>query len=299
MPLCNYHALSSVEKDWAAVEGFRRFKRQWSVMELLRAQGAAFARHAFRNDELMRTSFFPILAVLVAFPAIAGAKDFEAGDRVLVKGRFQRKCSARIDSIPAPGFFRLSFDRPGCGDAGQPFERRQLQALRFVEESKVAGVSLKAGDDVVLEGFHARPCSGRVKEITRSGYVALDYDSLLCADTETLRKASELKKISFVSEASQFAVGQRVSVAGILENESCAGTIKRLTDNGLASIQFEQLTCAFADKLYSLGELKRVIVPSAKRRQASGDQIFQQVMREIASSKLSAKKAATKSARRL
>lgn len=237
-------------------------------------------------------SLIKIIAFLTAIPAIAEAKGFEPGDRVLVKGRFQRKCSARVDSVPAPGFFRLSFDRPGCGDAGQPYEHRQLQALSFVEEHHASGVTLKAGDDVVLEGFHARSCSGRVKELTRSGYVALDLDSLFCADTETLRKATELKKVNFVSEANDFAVGQRVSAPGILEKETCKGTIKRLTDSGLASIEFEQLTCAHSGMLFSLSELKKAAAPAMKRRQASGEQIFQRVMREIASSKKPAKRSA-------
>jgi|GEM_PF-3700105 len=235
---------------------------------------------------------FHILAFLTVFPSIAEAKDFELGSRVLVKGRFQRKCSARIDSIPAPGFFRLAFDRPGCGDAGQPYEPGQLQTLSFVEEHKSTGFSLKAGDDVVLEGFHSRACSARIKEISRSGYVALEHDSLLCADTETLRKASELKKITFVSETGEFSLGQRVSAPGIVENELCVGTIKRITDSGLAAIDFEQLTCAFSGKLFSVSELKKTAAPALKRRQASGDQIFERVMREIATSKKSVKRQA-------
>jgi hypothetical protein len=241
-------------------------------------------RHAFRNHLSMRSLFIlQVMSILIAFPSLAGAKDFALGSRVLVKGRFQRKCSARVSAVPSPGFYQLAFDRPGCGDAGQPYELKQLQSISFVEEGKSA--SFNAGDNVVLEGFHARACTARVKEISQSGYVSLDYDSLFCADTATLRKVSELKKISFVGEVSEFSVGQRVSAPGILDNESCKGTIRRLTNTGLALIDFEQLTCAVSEKLYSLGELKKVSTLAVKRRQANGDQIFQRVMREIASSK--------------
>ncbi len=233
---------------------------------------------------MLHTNLFLILALSLLLPAEAEAKDFAIGSRVLVKGRFQRKCSARVDSNPAPGYFRLLFDRSGCGDSGQPFERAQLQALSFVEEVKVAGRVFKAGDLVVLKGFRAHACSGRVKEVSRSGYIALEFDSLFCADTDTLYKASELTKVSLVDKVSSFAVGQRVSAPGILEKETCTGTIRQLTDNGLAAISFEQLTCALEGKLFSVEELKRAASHTVKR-QASGEQIFRRVMREIASSK--------------
>ncbi len=235
----------------------------------------------------MRTALlFQIAALLLSFPAMAEARDFSPGDRVLVKGRFERKCSARVESVPSPGYFRLAFDHSSCGDRGQPYVASQLQNLTFVQEAKSSSGVLKAGDHVVLQGFHSRACTARVKELTRAGYVSLEFDSLFCADTEALRKATELTKVSFVDSASDFTVGQRVSVPGIAESDLCSGTIRRLTDNGLAAIDFEQLTCALGEKLYSLDQLKKA-APNLKRRQASGEAIFKRVMREISSMKKS------------
>src|SRR3989344_6094534 len=91
---------------------------------------------------------------LISFAAPAMAVDFAVGTRVLVKGHFHRKCSARVESTPSLGFFRLSFDKPGCGDASIPYESRQLQKLHFLVDGKRG--SLKSGDHVVLKGFHSR-----------------------------------------------------------------------------------------------------------------------------------------------
>lgn len=230
--------------------------------------------------------FFLLLAALFLLPSAEAAQPmFAPGTRVLVKGRFQRKCAARVESLPAPGFARLSFDRAGCGDSAQPYELRQLQNLTFVIEGK----GLRQGEHVVVQGFRANACLGRVREITKAGYVAVDFDSLLCADTETLRKAAELTKVETVSEAAsdkaKFTVGQRVAVPGILEADSCAGTIRTLTDNGFAALDFGAAsTCAYGGRLFPLDQLKPAGQPG-KRRQASGERIFQEVMRQIASQK--------------
>lgn len=240
----------------------------------------------------MRSLSFLLLFLLA--PQGADAAGFEPGTRVLVKGRFQRKCAARVESVPAPGYVRLAFDRPGCGDAGQPYELRQLQHITFTEEARVAGATLRKGDDVVVKGFRAGACAGRVREISRSGYVAVDFDSLLCTDTEGLRKASELTRVSYVGEATlekaRFTVGQSVAVPGILEKETCRGVIRKLTDNGLAAVELRELTCADASRLWSLGDLKPVAARPARR--ASGESIFRAVMREIASHRKTQKKAA-------
>lgn len=244
----------------------------------------------------MRLLFaYTFLSLLLSAQPAEAAGSFATGDRVLVKGRFQRKCAARVESLPAPGYARLSFDRAGCGDAAQPYEFRQLQSLTFVEESKTARGTLRKGDHVVVEGYRSSSCAGKVREITRAGYVAVDFDSLLCADTETLRKASELTPVTFVEEASfeksAFRTGQHVTVPGIAENERCRGVIRRLTDNGLAALEFAELTCAYEGRLFSLGQLKAAPAPG-KRRQASGESIFRSVMRQIASKK-PAKRAAS------
>jgi len=234
---------------------------------------------------MLSTLLLSTLALVTSVSAAADPAPIGMGSRVLVKGLFQRKCSAQVVSMPAPGLFRLSFDRPRCGDAGQPYELKQLQRLAFVAETKLAASVLKSGDEVVLQGFQSKVCAGRVKELTRSGYVALDFDSLLCADTEALRKVSELTKVSYISTLQDFNVGQKISTPGIAENESCNGTISRLTSNGFAAIDFEQLTCAHAGSLFSLAQLKKIAAPAPKRTRITGAAIFQRVMREIASSK--------------
>ncbi len=242
---------------------------------------------AFAISMVMRM-IFTLFAFLLALPA-AEAAGFDVGTRVMVKGRFKRKCAARVESVPAPGFVRLSFDRPGCGDASQPFEHRQLQRLSFVEEKKLPqGVLLRAGADVVVPGFRSRLCHGKVREISRTGYVAVDFDALLCADTEALRKASELQPVEFVPEFRQektrFKVGQHVKAPGIFEKESCGGVIRKITSNGFALIDFQELTCAEGGRLFSLEHLKVSVAPG-KRRKVSGESIFQSVMRQIASDK--------------
>lgn len=234
---------------------------------------------------LLLAAFF-LLPSAEAAPNVAAApaqQKIVPGARVLVKGRFQRKCAARVESLPAPGYARLSFDRAGCGDAAQPYELRQLQNLTFVDQEK----GLRQGVHVVVQGFRTNACLGRVREITKAGYVAVDFDSLLCADTDTLRKATELTKVETVSEAAsdkaKFKVGQHVAVPGILESESCAGTIRTLTDNGFAALDFGAAsTCAYGGRLFPLGELKTAAAPG-RRRQASGERIFMEVMRQIAS----------------
>lgn len=234
------------------------------------------------------------LLCLFAFLLLPHAAEagFEPGARVLVKGRFQRKCAARVESVPAHGYARLAFDRPGCGDAGQPYAFSQLQNISFASEAKVAGAILRRGDHVVVKGFRAAACAGKVREISKSGYVAVDFDSLLCADTEGLRKASELTRVSYVSESEKFTVGQSVSAPGIHANETCKGVIRALTDNGFAAVEFRELTCADASRLWQLSDLKPVAAP--RKRQASGESIFKAVMRQIASGKKAQKKGASR-----
>ena len=230
-----------------------------------------------------------VITALFLLPDAAEAA-FEPGSRVLVKGRFQRHCAARVESLPAPGYARLSFDRPGCGDAGKPYELRRLQGILFSEEVRLPGGFLRKGDEVVVKGFRASACAGRVREISRSGYVAVDFDALLCADTDGLRKASELTRVSYVSEKEKFMVGQHVAVPGIHEKETCRGVIRKLTDNGLAALEFRELTCADSSRLWGLDELKPLAAPSKHR--ASAESIFRSVMRQIASDKKEKKKSA-------
>lgn len=229
-----------------------------------------------------------LLAILfTALPTPAQAADFAPGTRVLVKGRLKRNCAARVASNPAPGFFRLTFDNNACGDASVPYQASQLLKLKFTAKAKVAGATLKAGDAVILKGFHGNTCGARVKELTLS-FASLEFDSLLCADTESLRKISELTKANLVSERGEFTLGQKVKAPGILASESCAGTIRRLTDTGFVAIDFDELTCAYGGKLYTLDQLTKAPAAAAaasKRKAISGEMIFQRVMREIASSK--------------
>jgi hypothetical protein len=233
-------------------------------------------------------------ALLILFgslllPQAAEAAPIAPGDRVLVKGRFQRKCAARVQSVPAPGFARLSFDRAGCGDGGQPYELSQLQKIIFSDEAKIdGGTLLRKGDTIVVKGFRSRACSGRVREVSRTGYVAVDYDALLCTDTEALRKVKELTRVTYVEELTfenkSFKVGQKVSVPGIVETEICAGVIRRLTDNGLAALDLKQLTCADRDHLWELNQLT-IVASSARDRKVSAESIVRNVMRQIASDK--------------
>jgi hypothetical protein len=228
--------------------------------------------------------------LLPSFPGLAEASTpsvtppaIVAGDQVLVNGSLHRKCAATVESIPSPGYARLKFERAGCGDAAQVYELKRLQHLSFVAKSN----SLSPGDAITLKGHFGADCVGRVKGLSRSGYVSVDLESLLCADTEALYKMRDLTKVSFLSEASGgFSVGQKISTPGIHDEDSCRGEITRLTSNGLAQINFDQLTCAYAGKLYPLADLKAVKAPVAHKR-VSGELIFQRVMREIASAKKS------------
>jgi hypothetical protein len=240
---------------------------------------------------LTRSTLILLLAPLLLVPALPGLAEASApsatppailsGDQVIVNGSLHRKCAATVESIPSPGFARLKFERSGCGDSAQVYELKHLQHLSFVAKSN----SLSPGDDVTLKGHFGADCMGRVKGLSRSGYVSVDLESLLCADTEALYKARDLTKISFVSEASSgFSAGQKISTTGIHEEDSCSGEITRLTSNGLAQIKFDQLTCAYAGKLYPVAVLT-VVKALAPHKRVSGDLIFQRVMREIASAK--------------
>lgn len=237
------------------------------------------------------------LLTLLASPSHAEAKEpagkpLQIGERVLVDGRFERKCSARVTAFPTHGYAKLSLDRAGCADESEPFAIKNLQRITFVKPAKNA--PLQIGSVVVLEGLMGGQCSATVKEISRSGYVALDLDAALCADSAGLHKAASLTPVHFVNEASfedkKFELGQKISTKGIHDQDSCVGQIEKLTDNGLASIRFEGATCAYAGRLYSLSDLQFVRVSKAKPR-TSGEAIFNQVMREIASSKKSKKQA--------
>lgn len=237
---------------------------------------------------------FSAFALLMAWPMPVEAKSFQPGTRVLVTGRFQRKCSARVAAVPALGFAQLSFDRPGCGDSSQPVEMKSLQEITFVPTLK--NPALSAGDSVVLAGLMGGQCSGTVKEISRSGYVSIDLDSDLCADSTSLHKAANLTRVQYVQEAAakdkKFAIGQNVMAPGIHEQDQCAGQIEKITDNGLASIRFDALTCAYAGKLYSLSDLHLIRAAPKARARVTGDAIFNRIMREIASSKKTKKQQA-------
>jgi hypothetical protein len=233
-----------------------------------------------------------VLALLGAFPELAeaAAAPLKAGDRVLVPGAQHRKCSAHISSIPSPGYARLQFDRAGCGDAAVPYEMRHLQRITFSPKAH----DLAEGDAVVVKGYFGNACSGRVREVSRSGYTSVDLDSLLCADTAGLFKYQDVKKVQYVPEAAagdrQFGLGEKVTAKGIHDGDVCRGEIRKLTDSGLALVAFDELTCAYAGKLYSLDDLKEYKA-KAPRRHASGELIFQRVMREIASQKKTKKHA--------
>lgn len=216
-----------------------------------------------------------------AFAPAAAPAAIVVGDQVLVNGSLHRKCAATVEAIPSSGFARLKFERSGCGDAAQIYELKHLQHLSFVAKSK----DLAPGDEVTLKGHFGADCAGRVKSLSRSGYVSVDLDSLLCADTATLYRARDLTRVSFVAEATGgFVVGQKVSAPGIRDDDTCAGEITRLTSNGLAQIKFDLLTCAYAGKLYPVAHLTAVKAPVPQKR-VSGELIFQRVMREIASQK--------------
>jgi hypothetical protein len=141
---------------------------------------------------------------------------------------------------------------------------------------------------VVLKGHFASSCSAKVKELTRSGHAALEFESLLCTDTDPLYKVSDLTRIEFVQEAAldkqKFLVGQKISTDGIAKGERCRGEIVKLTTNGLAALKFDGPSCAYGGKLYSLDQLKASKTAQPRHR-LSGEAIFKRVMREIASNK--------------
>lgn len=238
----------------------------------------------------MRPYLFFTLILAHAFPNLAEAgQGFHVGDRVLANGSLHRKCSARVEAVPAPGFARLAFDRAGCGDASTPYDMRRLQSLGFVK--RYGGIA--EGDAVLVKGHFGNDCAGRVKEISRAGYFSVDLDSFLCADADGLLKARDLRRVRFVGEAtledSTFTVGEKVTAKGIREGETCRAEIRKLTDNGLAELAFDGQTCAYAGRLYSLEDLEPVKAAAARRHE-SGDAIFQRVMREIASAKKKSKR---------
>ncbi len=225
------------------------------------------------------------LLLLATLPLKAeAAPSFRLGDRVLAEGRARRKCSATVVALPASGGAQLSFERPACGDSAQSYSLRSLQHIVFVNKFK----GIQKGSHVLVDGFFSGKCGGLVKEISQSGYASVELDSLLCAESEALRKATDLIPVSFVEEALQleqkFTIGQKVATLGINGLESCEGQITKLTNNGFASIAFKALTCAYAGKLYSLDQLQPLFTGKAKRRE-SGNDIFNRVMREIAMAK--------------
>jgi hypothetical protein len=235
---------------------------------------------------LSPTAFMLRLSVLGAAlgaSQAAFAGGFRAGDQVLVDGLLRRKCAARVVSLHG-GTARLSFERPACGESSRAYPERSLQHLAFVQKYK----DFRKGDAVLLDGYFAGKCAGTVKAISRGGYAAVELDSPLCADTETLRKTSEFSRIAFVNEAGpvdgKFSMGQKVLARGINDRDTCAGRIVRLTSNGYAKLAFEALTCGNSGKLYPLGQLQAMRDKTGKRRM-SGNEIFQRVMREIASAK--------------
>lgn len=233
-----------------------------------------------RNGTQCSALAFGLLFSLAASAAV----DFQAGDKILVKGSFKRRCAAEVKEIPNPGFARIEFSEKGCGDSAQLYPTKALQHLSSAPKALARGQEIRPGDTVLVEGYFSAMCSGKVKEISRGGYVAIAYDSLLCADTAALRKASELRKVSFVEEAEKesqrFRVGQEVVAKGIREEEKCQGKITRITDNGFALVNFKSPSCAYGGKLYSLEDLS-VFRNPASRPRLTGEDIFQRVMREI------------------
>jgi hypothetical protein len=241
---------------------------------------------------LSRVRALTAIIALCALPGLAEAgisrADLKVGDRVLATGSLQRKCSAKIRSIAKPHKAKLRFDRPSCGDSSVVYEMRLLQRINFVKKAH----NLASGDTVAVKGFFGNECSGRVREVSRSGYTSVALDSPLCADGAALFSSKDVKKVEFVQEAAvedgSVSVGQKVSVTGIHEDEHCVGEIRKLTDNGLAVVAFKDLTCADGGKLYSVADMKFI---KDRASHASGERIFQQVMREIASQKKSKKSA--------
>jgi hypothetical protein len=230
-----------------------------------------------------------LLGLILSLPAQA-AVDFHVGDKILVKGNFHRRCSAQVKEIPSPGFARVEFSEIGCGDASQVYALGSLQHLNSAPRAVAHGQEIHPGDTVLAEGYFSATCSGKVKEISRSGYVSVAFDSMLCADGAALRKASDLHKVKFVDEMEgdkrSFHVGDEVTAQGIHEDEKCQGKITKLTDNGFALLSFKSPACAYGGKLYSVDQLSP-FRSSASRSKVTGEDIFQQVMREIASSKRS------------
>jgi hypothetical protein len=244
----------------------------------------------------MPNRFLPIaastLGLLLGLEAFA-AVDFQVGDKILVKGSFKRRCAAEVKEIPNPGLARVAFAEAGCGDAAQLYPISAIQHLNPALKAMAKGQEIRPGDAVLAEGYFSATCSGKVKEISRRGYVAVAFDSLLCADTAALRKASDLHKVMFVEEAEggkrRFRLGDEVIAKGIRDEEKCQGKIAKLTDNGFALVAFKSPACAYGGKLYSLDQLSPRRAP-ASRLHLTGEAIFQRVMREIASSRKSSYK---------
>lgn len=239
----------------------------------------------------MRTLYSTlILALLVSIPSLASGKAFQPGDRVMANGSFHRKCAAKVLSLTEEGKAILAFDHDNCGEASKPYSMKSLSAFHPVNSYR----KLHVGDSVVLNGFMDVKCSGKVGEINSQGFVAVKLDSFLCADSAALHSFDSVKRVSLIEEATlsdqKFMVGKKVSAKAINGDEPCNGKIRHITDNGYAAVEFEALTCAYGGKLYSLEELTLVRTPK-EIRQAKGEEIFNQVMREIASARKAKKQA--------
>ena len=158
-----------------------------------------------------------------------------------------------------------------------------LAQMAFFPASAEASKRFQPGDAVIVKGHFGNDCSGRVKEIARPGFAAVELDSFLCADTRSPVSFRKLRKAEFSDTAEtenrSFSIGQRVAVEGIHEGDLCQGKILRLTSAGLAEIRFDEQTCAYSGKLYPLDSLKEPRAP--KPRLTSGVLIFERVMREI------------------
>lgn len=230
----------------------------------------------------------------LAFGFSAEASSVRVGDRVLVNGLAERKCSGRVEALPAPGRARVSLDQPSCGDSTSPRSLKSLQRLSLVNEA----AGLHKGDTVMVEGHFSARCAGRVKELSRSGYAAVVLDSFLCADAERLLRASRLSPVRFVDVSElggkRFEPGLQVRARGLDPEESCQGEIRKVTSDGFALVDFDGLTCAAPGRFYPLAELQPVLEGRARR--PSGPAIFERMMREIASSRAGSKKGGNRTA---
>ena len=241
------------------------------------------------SAKIFRGFFCFFLWVVILVPSLAEARgssalpSFQVGDRVIAQGRLERRCSARIASLDRErGTARLAFEREDCGrDLGE-YRIKFLEHLDTVKSFR----GIRVGDTVSAMGHMGNECIGRVTELTRNGLAALEFEAALCGDSLGYFHRKDLTKADFASELEHegrlFTAGQQILAPGIYEGEFCRGEIKRLTKSGFASIEFSQQTCAYSGRLYSVSNLR--VSPGQKKR-VTGEEIFQRVMREIASKK--------------